>query len=160
LRKRLEDLEDLALHFLRHYSQLYNRPDLALPSPGLLDSLKEFSWPGNIRELENMIKRIILLGGWDAAPLEMLADEESERQADEQTTSQAAPAEPRSLREAARSAVKRAERRMILQALTRTAWNRKRAARELGVSYRSLLYKIKDYTLRPAGSGEETHPPS
>ena len=65
---------------------------------------------------------------------------------------------PRSLREAARSAVMSAERQMIQKALERTAWNRKKAAKELGVSYRSLLYKIKDYTLRKDRPGERTEP--
>ncbi len=150
LRRRLEDLEALTLHFLRQYSDLYNRPDLALPPREMMENLRGLSWPGNIRELENLIKRIILLGGWDQAPLEMLEAEGTEEEgARERDPAASSPAPPQSLREAARNAVKHAERRMILQALNRTAWNRKRAARELGVSYRSLLYKIKDYTLRP-----------
>jgi transcriptional regulator with GAF, ATPase, and Fis domain len=154
LRQRFEDLEDLALHFLRHYSTIYNRPDLALPPPGLLEDLRSQAWPGNIRELENLIKRIILLGGGELASLELLQGLEGPAREGEEEHPAATGAEPRSLREASRIAVKRAERRLILQALTRTAWNRKKAARELGVSYRSLLYKIKDYTLRPGGSEE------
>ena len=72
LRQRREDLEVLSLHFLRHYAALYNRPDLALPPQGLLEELRSRTWPGNIRELENLIKRIILLGGGDLASLEIL----------------------------------------------------------------------------------------
>jgi transcriptional regulator with GAF, ATPase, and Fis domain len=148
LRERREDLEDLALHFLDRYGSLYNRLDLSVPAPGLLQDLQRLAWPGNIRELENMIKRIILLGGWDAASREMV-EEAMEQETPEPAAIQAGPPEPLSLRQAARRAAEKAERRLILQALTRTAWNRRKAARELGVSYRSLLYKIKDYTLRP-----------
>lgn len=160
LRRRLEDMESLTLHFLRHYSDLYNRPDLALPPPGLMESLRGLAWPGNIRELENLIKRIILLGDWDQATLEILERDGTEDDGTRDMEPPAAsPDPPRSLREAARNAVKNAERRMILQALNRTAWNRKRAARDLGVSYRSLLYKIKDYTLRPdPPAGPDSHP--
>jgi len=162
LRQRREDLEDLTVHFLRRYSALYNRPDLAVPAAGLLETLRGLAWPGNIRELENVIKRIILLGGLDQIPSEMLAAEEGEGDGGDpdaiRETAGSSP--PRSLREVARKAVKSAERRMILQALNHTAWNRRKAARELCVSYRSLLYKIKDYTLRPAPSGGDSDPSS
>ena len=160
LRQRLADLEELALHFLQQYSALYNRQDLAVPAPGLMDRLRTLPWPGNVRELENQIKRIILLGGWDEDSSELLSDEEEERNASEPGSPDTGIAPSRSLREAARIAVKRAEKRLILEALTRTAWNRKQAARDLKVSYRSLLYKIKDYTLRPAPSREESRLPS
>ena len=159
LRSRMEDLETLVLHFLCYYSALYNRPDLAAPAPGMLETLRVLSWPGNIRELENLIKRVILLGGWDQMAPEMIESEER----DGGTPAEPEPAPgtlspPRSLREAARNAVMNAERQMILRALDRTTWNRKRAARELGVSYRSLLYKIKDYTLRRERPPENADP--
>jgi Nif-specific regulatory protein len=150
LRERPEDVEDLTAHFLSRYGALYNRPDLAAPTRDLLDRLRGHAWPGNVRELENLIKRLVLMGGTDLLAAEALAvDEEELFERPEPPDTESSP--PRSLREAARRAVKKAECRMILDALRRTAWNRKRAARELGVSYRALLYKMKDYTLRPAG---------
>jgi two-component system, NtrC family, response regulator AtoC len=157
LRDRPEDVQDLATHFLSRYRALYNRPDLAAPAPDLLDRLRGHSWPGNVRELENLIKRVVLMGETDLLSAEMLAADEEERRFEPpQTPEESAP--PRSLREAARRAVKKAECHMILDALRRTAWNRKRAARELGVSYRALLYKMKDYTLRPVTAAPSADP--
>jgi two-component system, NtrC family, response regulator AtoC len=98
--------------------------------------LLEHSWPGNIRELENVVKKIIALGDEQIAVSELTL----------------APAEPRmevpeprgySLKVASRAASREAEREMILKALAHTRWNRKRAAQELQISYKSLLYKLK-----------------
>jgi transcriptional regulator with GAF, ATPase, and Fis domain len=149
LRDRKEDLETLARHFLHKYATLYNRPELLEPAAAFLDQLLGSSWPGNVRELENFIKRTILLGGPEET-LSELSDEPLDVRP-EPSTPPAAGAEtsPRSLREVARQAVQQAERDAIVQALQRNAWNRRRAARELKMSYRSLLYKIKDYTLAP-----------
>jgi len=157
LRERPEDVQDLSEHFLSRYGALYNRPDLAAPAPHLLDRLRGHSWPGNVRELENLIKRVVLMGGTDLLSAELLTvEEEGLLERPEAPDPDFSP--PRSLREAARRAVKKAECRMILEALRRTAWNRKRAARELGVSYRALLYKMKDYTLRPVTTAPSPEP--
>ena len=150
LRERAEDLEDLALHFFRTYAGLYSRPDFATPTPDVLLRLKDLQWDGNIRELESAVKRIILLDG--AEDLETESQRCGTRSPvvdPDMPASPAEGAEPQSLKETARQAVQDAERRAILKTLTRTSWNRKRAARALGVSYRALLYKIKDYTIRP-----------
>jgi transcriptional regulator with GAF, ATPase, and Fis domain len=148
LRNRKEDLETLARHFLRRYATLYNHPELSEPPGALLDQLAASSWPGNIRELENFIKRMILLGGPDEIDSEFTDDTAGMPVAEPAlTVAPEAEVSPRSLREVARQAVQRAEREAITQALQRHGWNRRRAARELRMSYRSLLYKIKDYTL-------------
>ena len=162
LRERREDLEALALHFLRRYAAQYNRPELADPGRDFFTLLNASAWPGNIRELENAIKRMILLG----------ADAELDASLDDvpcgmavgapEPASQAAPALPaaRSLREVARLAVEKAERAAILESLERHDWNRRRAARELKMSYRSLLYKIKDYTLTPRSGADPQGDPA
>ena len=150
LRERVEDLEDLAHHFFRTYAGLYGRPDFATPTADLLLRLKDLQWDGNIRELESAVKRFILLDG--AEDFEAEGQRCGSRAPDIDPGTPALPtadAEPQSLKETARRAVQDAERRAILKTLTRTSWNRKRAARELGCSYRALLYKIKDYTIRP-----------
>ena len=150
LRERAEDLEDLARHFFRTYAGLYGRPDFATPTEDFLLRWKDLQWDGNIRELENAVKRFILLDG--AEDPEAEGPRCGTRAPDLDPGTPASPtneAEPLSLKDTARRAAQDAERRVILRTLTRTLWNRKRAARELGVSYRALLYKIKDYTIRP-----------
>ena len=162
MRDRLEDLDDIALHFFRRYAALYNRPDLSEPEARFFRLLRNSTWEGNIRELENVVKRVILLGGVENLQEEMsrAAFGEGDASAEPVSSSAESVDPPHSLRDVARSAVMQAERRAILETLQRTAWNRKRAARELRVSYRSLLYKIKDYTLRPAPPAPEQDSPS
>jgi two-component system, NtrC family, response regulator AtoC len=135
LRHRREDLPALAEFFLKKYAGLFHRQKPILTAQEMR-ALEEHNWPGNIRELENAMKNAVLLGGpvlqftgaGDAAP--------------------AMPAVPRevegiSLKEAARAASRHTERELILKALTRTRWNRKRAAMDLQISYKALLYKLK-----------------
>ncbi len=157
LRERPEDLESLAMHFFRRYASLYNRQDLPLPDRQFCQLLRNSSWDGNIRELENVVKRVILLGG-----VEHLAEEMADGMPRDEGRIGTGPitvtdrdGHPLSLREAVRRAAEQAERQAIVRTLDRTAWNRKRAARELRMSYRSLLYKIKGYTLRPGGRPED-----
>ena len=101
-----------------------------------LETFLEYSWPGNIRELENMVKKIVALGDENLAPTDLV---ELQRQA----VRARSPLPTRSLKVAARAASREAERELILKALGRTRWNRKRAAQELQISYKSLLYKLK-----------------
>jgi len=122
LRERKEDLATLARHFLQRYAALYNRPELVEPPAAFFASLGEGAWRGNVRELQNFIKRMILLGGPDEMEGGFLDP------AGSATISEAVSAEPveevaapRSLREVARQAVQQAESRAILQALERHA---------------------------------------
>lgn len=135
LRKRKEDIPLLAQFFLNKYSQLFHRGEVSL-SDRTLGLLVDYSWPGNIRELENVIKKIVAL--------------ENEELAVSDLSARPAPLVPsgsavitRSLKAAARAASQQAERELILQMLTRTHWNRKKAAEALQISYKSLLYKLK-----------------
>jgi two-component system response regulator AtoC len=106
-----------------------------------------YSWPGNIRELENMIKKMVALG-------------EATTTADElRTIIHRAPkaggsAGVVSLKTMTRAALRQTERELILKALERTRWNRKRAAQELQISYKSLLSKIKQIGLEKVDSNE------
>jgi two-component system response regulator AtoC len=135
LRDRREDIPLLVESFLGKYAAQFGRPRPSL-SPRTVRMLMEHSWPGNIRELENVVKKIIALGDEQIAVSELTL----------------APAEPRmdvpasrgySLKAASRAASREAERELILKALAHTRWNRKRAAQELQISYKSLLYKLK-----------------
>jgi two-component system response regulator AtoC len=132
LRHRREDIAALAEFFLAKYAGLFQRPQPALSAQGLR-ALQEHSWPGNIRELENSMKKTVILG-------------ENVFQSAEASVVPASPVGKTngiSLKEAARAASRQAEREMILKALARTRWNRKRAAVELRISYKALLYKLK-----------------
>lgn len=143
LRKRQEDILPIAEFFLDRYSKLYERPRPQL-DPALALRLRECSWPGNIRELENAMKRMVALGE-DGA---VFADS-AERPAGSGSLAGAAT---HSLKQAARAASRRAERELILEVLSRTRWNRKRAAEELQISYKALLYKLKQIGLEESAS--------
>jgi len=143
LRDRKEDIPVFLAHFLAKHAA-----DLEREAPALSDVEMEFlgthDWPGNLRELENLARRIVLLGDPGRAIEELERMPRLER----------APAEePRgfSLKAAARTASRKAERDLIAKALERTHWNRKRAAQELQISYKSLLYKIKQTGLEEKG---------
>ncbi len=134
LRDRKDDIPALMEHFLEKYAE----PGCKVPVLNEADTaiLSTHDWPGNIRELENLAKRIIALG--DAGRVL-----DGFRPA---TKADARPSEkPQefSLKVAARAASRQAERELISKALEKTRWNRKRAASDLQISYKSLLYKIK-----------------
>ena len=135
LRERAEDIPDLAEHFLNKHATHLKRK---LPPVGnkAMQDLVAYHWPGNIRELENLARKIVVFGDVQ----KVLNDLHSAWMADHVQIEGGSRA---SLKVAARAASKRAERELIMQALERTHWNRKRAARELQISYKSLLYKIK-----------------
>jgi two-component system response regulator AtoC len=102
-----------------------------------MELLLSYHWPGNIRELDNVARKMVALGETTLA----IADLSVARI----IPPQGAPSSERlsSLKVAAKAASRQTERELILQALERTKWNRKRAARELQISYKSLLYKLK-----------------
>ncbi len=135
LRERKEDIATLLEFFLLKHSNGLNKdiPELSSDAHELLNS---YDWPGNIRELENVAKKIVAVG--DAALA--LADLRATRvavQLDEEIWRIS------SLKVASRAASRRTERELIQKALEVTHWNRKRAAHDLQISYKSLLYKIK-----------------
>jgi two-component system response regulator AtoC len=135
LRDRKEDIPLLVESFLTKYAAEFGRPRPSL-SPRALRMLLDYSWPGNIRELENAVKKIVALGAENLALPNLVAEPIETRIEVSETRSY-------SLKAAARAASREAEREMILEALARTRWNRKRAAQELQISYKSLLYKLK-----------------
>ncbi|MGA8223992.1 MAG: sigma 54-interacting transcriptional regulator [Candidatus Acidiferrales bacterium] len=136
LRERKEDIPLLVELFLTKHAAQLGRPR-PTPSPRTLRAFMDYSWPGNIRELENVVKKIVALGD------EQLALSDLESAAQETKTAEAPETRGHSLKAAARAASREAERGLILKALARTRWNRKRAAQELQISYKSLLYKLK-----------------
>src|SRR6185312_4266728 len=134
LRERKEDISALAAYLLANLSRKYGRPVEPL-SHAVIQLLVAHAWPGNIRELENLLNRFVIFGTEDAITAELLGERAAAAEA-------AAPSP--SLRKIARQASLEAQRRVILDVLHSNHWNRRLTARELRISYRALLYKIRD----------------
>jgi len=139
LRERPEEIPVLAEYFMQRYSQLFRRETLEMPAE-TMQRLIRHRFPGNVRELENMIKRMIVLGD----PLLRRSPLPGPAPATDDGGARAIKATTTSLKDIARKAAQIAEKEAILQALEQTQWNRVRAAKLLEISYRALLYKIKD----------------
>ena len=172
LRERREEIPVLCDYFLKKYSVHYNKPYQDL-SADTMRLLREYDWPGNIRELENVIKRTVVLGteinmrnelmhglamaahrapsAETPAPVPPHAARAAQGAA---AVAEAQPTEPPpancSLKDVSRSAARGAERDLIARMLQRTRWNRKETADILGISYKALLYKIKENGLDKA----------
>jgi two-component system response regulator AtoC len=151
LRERREDIPVLTEYFLGIYSESFNTPVRPL-SAQMIQLLQKFHWPGNIRQLENVVKRYVVLGSEEAISSELAGQSPSYFDPDMPLDGSI------SLKKITRDAVQELERRLILKALQAHHWNRKRAARTLKISYRALLYKIRQAGLpsRKATSGVET----
>jgi two-component system response regulator AtoC len=142
LRERREDVPALAAHFLARYARL--RPELTTLafSPEALEALGRHRWPGNVRELEHAVERAVVLADGPLIREEDLPDAVREG-ARERPDAASAPEGPLSVKRA----IREVEGRLIGEALARTGGNRTKAAELLEISYRALLYKIKDHGL-------------
>jgi two-component system response regulator AtoC len=174
LRERRNEIPHLVDFFVDRYARRYNRPVPTL-SERLTGLFQHYEWPGNIRELENMIKRVVILQNEELAIREMahalqssrafatagagagtpsssvaVADEPEEIEEDlaeepgEGDEPALAPPSSSRLADVSKAASMKAERAMIEDTLTQVQWNRRRAAEQLGVSYKTLLNKIKE----------------
>ncbi len=155
LRERLGDIPDLVAYFLEFYNRKYNL-NTRMVSTQTVQLMQNYSWPGNIRELENLVKRYVFLASEEAIAVEVGKDNSTSR-------AQFIPNLPLDgkiqLKRITRNAVRELERQVILKALQANNWNRKQTARTLSISYRALLYKIRDSGLptthvqRPSAAG-------
>jgi two-component system response regulator AtoC len=138
LRRRSEDIQPLVRYFVEQHARKYGSA-AQTPSEYALRLLQKHHWPGNVRELSNLMERYTILGSEDSITNELLGS---------------VPAAPRTnlephtdgkipLKSITRRSVQELERKIILRALIAHRWNRKRAAQELKISYRALLYKIR-----------------
>jgi len=172
LRDRKDDVPLLADYFLTRYSEMYNRERVKI-SPRLSEMFLNYSWPGNVRELENNIKRFVILRNEGQLISEFMRKKENGSYASFSDESEEivrhqvprAPAnihsgqngdtrefdevevhlpEKGTLKEVAKFAQRKAERVLIERVLRQTRWNRRKAAQLLDISYKALLYKIKD----------------
>jgi len=148
LRERKEEIPVLVEYFLKKYTREFKRKAPRL-STELLDCFQRYYWPGNVRELENCMKKIVILDSdrtvceelqkkcngkdWDLKSQNPGLDELIKQNLDRY-----------SLKAFSKEAIRRAEREVIGKVLQQTCWNRKEAAERLQISYKALLYKIKD----------------
>lgn len=137
LRERLEDIPDLCAYFIQRHNEKFNCRAVPL-SDHCISALQDYHWPGNIRQLENLTKRYVILGSEDA-----ILSELRDREADVFKFI-IPPQGEVSLKQITRQAVRQVERKVILKMVEASNWNRKRAAKRLNISYRALLYKLKE----------------
>ncbi len=145
LAQRREDIPGLTDYFLAYYNQKFNCQAPPL-SPAVAQLLQKYEWPGNIRQLENLIKRYVVLGSEDSILSELSVSPRSPVNFQVEIAAGGSI----SLKRVTRDAVQALEREIILKALQAHHWNQKRAAKALSISYRALLYKIRQADLPSA----------
>ena len=137
LRERLEDIAMLAEFFRVNFQKQFGLPAKPIPAE-TFEYLQKLPWPGNVRELSNMIARYVLVGPEAAAGAENFPKRLRT------SFSEAANGSGLPLKKLAKNAIKEVERNVILETLRANHWNRRKTAQELKISYRALIYKIRD----------------
>src|SRR6202453_398194 len=144
LRERTTEIPLLFRHFLAKYSEKYAKP-APDPSKHLLEAALRYPWPGNLRELENFVKRYVILEDDEGSFRELL--EMTGQQQRTAPREDAAPPKEQGLKALVRGLKDEAEMEAIADALEKTNWCRKDAAKMLGISYKALLYKMRQFNL-------------
>ncbi len=147
LRERREDIPDLITYFLEYNSVSLKCSAGPLPVQ-LVQRLQRFDWPGNVRQLENLIKRYVILGSEEAVTSDLVGQLSSPGSLPFPTDGTI------SLKKVTKQAIQEMERQIILKALEVKHWNRREAARALEISYRALLYKIRQIGLPSTRPGQ------
>ncbi len=144
LRERREDIPQLFDYFMNLFADKYGR--LPVPvSDAMRERFQQLSWPGNIRELENVVKRILVLG--EARVLRDLEEIDGINLPTEKSDGRTSSRRPMGLKSLVNALKDEAESEAIRNTLSQTNWNRKQSAKLLGISYKALLYKIREYGL-------------
>lgn len=145
LRQRVADLPALADYFLHLYATAYGKRPGRL-SREVLRLMEAYHWPGNIRQLENLIRSYVLIEDEKSLAVELAPASLSAELAEIDL------ARPVSLKKITRAATQEIERRVILRVLEANGWSRRKTARWLGMSYRSLLYKLQELKVKEHSS--------
>jgi two-component system, NtrC family, response regulator AtoC len=145
LRERKEEIPLLLRHFMGVFAARYGRMPLSV-SPALVQASLNYRWPGNLRELENFVKRYLILGD-EALVLSELEAKDGGQPATGDVAAVTPKDQPQDLKSLVRSLKDEAECAAISRTLKETKWNRKEAARKLNISYKALLYKIRQFNL-------------
>jgi len=156
LRERTTEIPLLFRHFLNKYSEKFQK-DPPNPSQHLIEAAIRYAWPGNLRELENFVKRYVILED-DEGSFRELVEMAAARQRIS-PREEPSPVKEQGLKALVRGLKDEAEMEAIADALEKTHWCRKDAAKMLGISYKALLYKIRQFNL-DAGRGSRTRTPA
>lgn len=167
LRRRPEDIPVLLRYYIEKYQAQFEGKKLAIPGPRTIERLCAYSWPGNIRELQNVLKRIMILGD-DVETIDGFLSQGATAPAGagQPMTALREPADAPSatstldlrdisdlgnisLKKVRKKAIDQVEREVISYVLEKTGWNRSKATKILKISYKTLLYKIKELGIQP-----------
>jgi transcriptional regulator with PAS, ATPase and Fis domain len=163
LRNRPEDIRCLIDYYINKFKEEFNKKSLIIPGTKTIDRLCAYSWPGNVRELQNMLKRIMILGEGEEninGLLNVSASHGAGADAPPVNRTVISPPsllDPKelgdlsslSLKKMRKQAMDQVEREVISYVLEKTAWNRSKATKILKISYKTLLYKIKELGIQP-----------
>ena len=165
LRNRPEDIPYLIDHYVKTYTAQFDGKQLVTPSRETIEKLTAYHWPGNVRELQNVLKRFMILGSSQDNLDEMLIENGIRPQADGLPISTGQflsstelldfdkndppDLSSLSLKKIKKKAIVRVEREIISYVLKKTGWNRSKATKILDISYKTLLYKIKNLEIEP-----------
>ena len=165
LRNRPEDIPHLIEHYIKEYTNMFGDKKLQPPSQRTITKMAAYHWPGNVRELQNVLKRIMILGEGEETIDDLLNTSAHHQRGPEFQTAWAKPSIPvdlwgldgdkapnlssLSLKKVRKKTQDCVEREVISYVLEKTVWNRIKAAKILNISYKTLLYKIKDLDINP-----------
>jgi DNA-binding NtrC family response regulator len=171
LRDRPEDIPHLIEHYVKTYTEQFDGKQLLKPSQETIDKLTAYHWPGNIRELQNVLKRLMILGNGEENLDDMLMGSTNQNRPTGLAKPAGQTATPMdilgfdssappdlsslSLKKIKKKAMDRVEKEVIAYVLEKTGWNRSKATKILKISYKTLLYKIKDLGIEPPEGSEE-----
>jgi two-component system response regulator AtoC len=145
LRDRAEDIPQMVDHLMAQHAAIFQmRP--APISRNVIRLMQKYEWPGNIRQLDNMVRSYVLMGSEDALVSELAEENTAAPRADVDLS------QPISLKVVTKQATQELERQIILSVLKANNWNRQKTAKWLKISYRSLLYKLNE--VGASGSGK------
>ncbi len=171
LRNRPEDIPHLIDHYVKTYTAQFDGKQLLTPSQKTIEKLTAYHWPGNVRELQNVLKRLMILGSGEDSIDDMLIGNDT-RPPEPDLPASAGPFISRSdlfefdtkdppdlsslsLKKIKKKAIVRVEKEIISYVLEKTGWNRSKATKILNISYKTLLYKIKNLEIEPPDSPKE-----
>ncbi|MEA1980549.1 MAG: sigma 54-interacting transcriptional regulator, partial [candidate division Zixibacteria bacterium] len=152
LRERKEDIPLLIDHFMKIHTKALKKDPITI-SPQVSEKMHNFSWPGNVRQLENMVRQAIVRNDDSTITDQILSNSQMSKYSNQSvstnqvTSNNIEEEKDYSLKERIGKIVAEEEKKLISEVLKITNWNRRKASELLQISYRSLLYKISDYKL-------------
>lgn len=173
LRERSEDIPFLIDHYLNEYSLQFKNKKIRKPQSETMKRLLVYSWPGNVREMQNVLKRIMILGDSAENIDDLLQDSDMRAYSENRNPANLEPLvnsellnlngagdsnlSSLSLKKVRKRVLDRVEKEVIAYVLSKTGWNRSKATKILKISYKTLLYKIKDLGIEPPDSAKIDH---